>query len=432
MIKRLLPKSLFGRSLLILLLPLILLQVVMGYIFFDRHTETILRLLSSNIAGDVQLIADMVNSGGDLEAIQKRADKYLELKINYFPKHKLASDAKDSTSSEWLLGFMESAFEKTVEFPHVIQITDAMISLSLQLSKGVLEIDLSKKRLFSRTTPLVIIWTTLSALLLFMVASVFMRNQIKPLKNLAEAVDQFGKGHDMGYLPLKGASEIRKTALAFNVMRERLKRYMRERMDMLACVSHDLRTPLTRMGLQIALLKKSQAKENLSKDMNEMKKMIEEFLLFSKTSEVEPSEKTDIVSFLENILTSYSDSFSEIKTLFNAKKIDVLVKPMLLKRCLENLLNNAQRFASKIMVFTDHKPYGLEIILDDNGPGIPQDSYEDIFKPFFRLDESRNAETGGVGLGMTIARDAIMAHGGTIRLDQSPLGGLRVVLRLPY
>ena len=404
----------------------------MGYLFIDRHTDSIIRQLSTDLAGDVMLIATLLKDQSDVAKVETYAKDFLDLDFKFHPHQKIDT-ANGYSYSEWLVGFIKETFEEKVSFPYQVSMDKAQIHIQLQLNNGVLEVDLSKRRLYSKTTPLVIIWTTISAVLLFGVALIFMRNQIKPLKFLSEAVYRFGKGEDPGNIPIRGATEIRKAALAFNVMRERLKRYMKERLEMLACVSHDLRTPLTRMKLQLALLPKTPERERLEANVNDMKNMVDEFLQFSTVIEEEPSKSVDMTAFLYDVLLPYREGPLKVSiSKHELIKALITVKPLLLKRCMDNILSNAQKFATRVNIDLKTTLYGLEITFDDDGPGIPQDHLDEVFKPFFRLDASRNLDKGGVGLGLTIAKDAILAHGGAIRLDRSPFGGLRVVVRLPY
>jgi two-component system, OmpR family, osmolarity sensor histidine kinase EnvZ len=248
--KKVLPRSLFGRFLIILVTPLILVQVVMGYIFFDRHTETILRLLSQTIAGDIQMVIEMAEDSRDLSRVRELAQQNLQLSLTLRPGEQLLQ--RGSYKPNWLYGFMEEALQAKRLPPYYLRIDSNKIYLDVEVKQGILHFETSRKRLFSRTTPLVVYWTTASALLLLIVASLFMRNQIRPIRRLAEAAERFGKGQDMDddYRP-EGALEVRKAGQSFNIMRERIRRQLHERTEMLAGVSHDLRTPLARMKLQL-------------------------------------------------------------------------------------------------------------------------------------------------------------------------------------
>jgi two-component system osmolarity sensor histidine kinase EnvZ len=296
--------------------------------------------------------------------------------------------------------------------------------------KGILEVSLPQKRLFSRTTPLVLIWTTSSALLLFLVASLFMRNQIRPLRRLAEAADRFGKGDDLGELKIEGALELRMLSRIFNIMRARIQRHLHERTQMLASVSHDLRTPITRMQLQLAMMPESEDNRLLQEDLKQMQLMVEGFLAYAKGTAHEARQAVPIASYIQEIIDNLPGKKNVIEFLPTDNPI-IQIKMQLFNRCLTNLLLNTNRYASRAWVSLKLTVRHCEIVVDDDGPGIPMENREQVFQPFYRQDASRNLDEGGTGLGLSIVRDAVRSHGGRIRLDQSPYGGLRVVLTFP-
>lgn len=428
-IKGLLPRSLFGRSLIILVTPLILVQIVLGYIFFDRHTETVLRVLSATIAGDIELMVDLTVREKNFKRVQDLAARNLKLELTLSKKQKLKQTGLRKNA--WLYEVMGEALSNTLTQPYYLNMDSDNIYLDVEIpNKGVLHISTLRKRLFSRTTPLVLIWTTASALLLFIVASLFMRNQIRPLRRLSEAADRFGKGHEIGIFKPEGATEVRKAGFAFNIMRDRLRRQLSERTEMLAGVSHDLRTPLTRMKLQLAMMKSDDKIESLQEDVDSMQKMVEGFLTYARGAAHEVSERTNLKEFLVKAVEQL-DNPSIVVELECDDSIEIILKIDLFKRCLSNILLNAQKYAHNIWISVDSIEDVLKIIIDDDGPGIPNSEHERVFQPFYRLEASRNSETGGVGLGLTIARDVMRTHGGQIRLRKSPQGGLRVILRLP-
>ena len=428
-IKRLLPRSLFGRSLIILVTPLILVQIVLGYIFFDRHTETVLRVLSATIAGDIELMVDLTSREKNFKRVQELAARNLKLELTLSKKQKLKETGLRKNT--WLYEVMGEALNNTLTQPYYLNMDSDNIYLDVEIpNKGVLHISTLRKRLFSRTTPLVLIWTTASALLLFIVASLFMRNQIRPLRRLSEAADRFGKGNDIGLFKPEGATEVRKAGFAFNIMRDRLRRQLNERTEMLAGVSHDLRTPLTRMKLQLAMMQSDDKIESLQEDVDSMQKMVEGFLTYARGAAHEVSELTNLKKLLSKAIEQL-DNPSIVMELECDDSIEIILKIDLFKRCLSNILLNAQKYAHNIWISVDSIEDVLKIIIDDDGPGIPNSEHERVFQPFYRLEASRNSETGGVGLGLTIARDVMRSHGGQIRLRKSPQGGLRVILRLP-
>lgn len=428
LLKNILPRSLFGRSLIILVTPLILVQVVLGYIFFDRHTETILRLLSNTISGEIQLVAEMVEGGQNFARVAELAHQNLMLDLKLRPNERLAQAGV--YKSNWLYGFMEEALQDKLNLPYFLKMDADCIYLDVQVKQGVLHFETPRKRLFSRTTPLVLIWTTASALLLFIVASLFMRNQIRPLRRLADAAERFGKGQDVGVYRPEGATEVRKAGLSFNIMRDRIRRQLNERTEMLAGVSHDLRTPLARMKLQLAMMPKTPEVTSLAEDVDQMQKMLEGYLDFARGAGDETPQTLLFSEFLHDLKMQFRNT--SLSFIIDCPpNLTIQAKPQLFKRCLMNLLVNSQRYATHVWISAHINGRFLEIMVDDDGPGIPEDQREEVFRPFYRLDPSRNLETGSVGLGLSIARDVIRNHGGQVRLGDSPHGGLKVHIRLP-
>jgi len=429
LLKPVLPKSLFGRFLLILVIPLLLVQVVLGYIFFDRHTETILRTLSHTIAGDIALVSQMVEDGKDAIAVEKIAKKHLGLDVSYKKTETLKE--KGQAKETWLYEHMATALDGQLTQPYFLRMNRETIFIDVQLKEGVLHIELLRKRLFSKTTSLVLIWTTASALLLFLVAVLFMRNQIKPIRRLADAAERFGKGQEIVEFKPEGALEVRRAAIAFNQMRSRIHRFIEDRTHQLAGVSHDLRTPLARMKLQLALLPQSDDIEHLREDVDEMIGMIQGFLDYARGSLNEKTIDVDLKIYLEDFLNDWRrDHTLDVEFVMDAD-VKVSIKKQLFSRMLSNILLNAQKYATKALITVYVRPSNILIFFDDNGPGIAEGKRELAFQPFQRLDPSRNSETGGVGLGLTIVRDAVHSHGGRIQLDKADLGGLRVKLWLP-
>jgi two-component system osmolarity sensor histidine kinase EnvZ len=426
--KKVLPRSLFGRALLILVTPLILVQIVLSYVFFDRHTDATLRLMASTITGDIKMVTDMIQDGEKFDIVKDLAQRNLRLDIRFIEGKRLQHIGMHRSS--WLYGFMGDALDQQLRFPYHLYINNRSIHIDVQIPQGVLHIITPRNRLFSRTTPLVLIWTTASALLLFAVASLFMRNQIRPLSRLAIAAEKFGKGQDVEDFRPEGALEVRKVGYAFTVMRERIRRQIQQRTDMLAGVSHDLRTPLTRMKLQLSLMKPSKNTKNLAEDVEQMRKMVEGFLAFAKGAGDETPQLVNLSAVLEDLILKIQQPPFPIY-LDCPQDINVSLKLETFKRCLTNLLLNSKVYAQHVWIRVQMKNNALEITVEDDGPGIPEAEREEVFKPFYRLEGSRNPETGGIGLGLSIARDGVHSHGGQIRLMEAAQGGLKVVIRLP-
>ncbi|RZI46851.1 ATP-binding protein [Candidatus Finniella inopinata] len=426
--KRFLPKSLFGRTLIILVTPLICMQVVLGYIFFDRHTETILRLLSDTIAGDIALVVHWVERDDDFKRIHALAQQNLSLHLVLEPNGKMPKTGLHRNS--WLYQFLGEALDQKLQSPYYVRMDNNFIYISVLNSKGLLKVTLSRKRLFSRTTPLVFIWTTGSAILLFLVASLFMRNQIRPIRRLAQAAESFGKGDEIVSFKPEGATEVRQAGFAFQMMRDRLRRQLADRLEMLAGVSHDLRTPLTRMKLQLALMPENLDQQALSQDVQIMKQMVEGFLTYARGAGEEEIKQVDLVGLINELTQQFKDESFQVALEIPADLV-VSLKSGLFTRCLTNLLENAKKYSHTLHLQVQTSQHYWQLIMDDDGPGISPQERENVFRPFYRLDSARNLDQGGVGLGLSIARDAIRSHGGQIYLRSSPLGGTRVVIQLP-
>lgn len=404
-------------------------QVVLSYIFFDRHTETILRLLSQTIGGDVALVAHMVEDGKPMSLVKSLATSHLNLGVN-FERGSILKE-KGQARDTWLYDHLHQGLKAQLTYPFFIRMSRETIFIEVELSKGILKLETPRKRLFSKTTNLVLLWTTASALLLFIVAILFMRNQIKPIRKLANAAERFGKGHEIVPFKPEGALEVRKAALAFNQMRHRILRFVEERTHQLAGVSHDLRTPLARMKLQLALMPDSIEKQSLQEDVEEMTYMIQGFLEFARGTMDEPSVELSLRDVLTEFVQYFSKQHPDFLTLGEVPHVILSIKKHILNRSLTNIVLNAHKHGSKAVMFSVASSTFVEIFVDDDGPGIPENKRAKVFQPFVRLDSSRNRETGGVGLGLAIVRDAIHLHGGRVELGTSPWGGLRVQIRLP-
>ena len=300
----------------------------------------------------------------------------------------------------------------------------------MQLAEGVLEIVAPRKRLFSSTTHIFIAWMVGASLILLSIAIYFLRGQIRPIRRLAQAAESFGKGMQVVNFKPEGAKEIRQAAHAFLQMRERIQRQITQRTEMLAGVSHDLRTPLTRMKLQLAMLPENDYAAGLRGDVSDMEKMVDGYLAFARGEGSEVPVPMPLQKVLEEVVEDARRNGADV-TLENTMRAQITVRQHAIKRALTNLVDNAARHSNEVYVSAARKDEIIEITVDDDGPGIPKSQRESVFKPFFRIDPSRNADTGGVGLGLTIARDVVRNHGGDLLLQESPFGGLRALVRLP-
>lgn len=433
-INRVLPRSLLGRSLMIIVTPLILLQVVSTWVFYDSHWDTVTRRLAQSVAGDIAAVIEMMQierSPEHYARVFAIAQGKMQLDIVFKPGARLPQspilirhNLVDEKLSAALVSFVGRPFlidtrslEKEVE-------------VQIQLDDGILHVELPRRRLFSSTTYVFILWMVGTSLILFAVATVFMRKQVRPIRRLADAAEAFGKGREVPDFRPEGAAEVKQAAGAFLVMRDRIKRQIAQRTEMLAGVSHDLRTPLTRMKLELAMLGEGPDVEGLKADVAEMERMLNGYLAFARGEGTEQPVETDLTALLEDVVGNARREGASIDL---AAEPDLIVplRPDAFRRCLANLVANAQRYAERVAIAAGRKGGAIEITVDDDGPGIPTEKREDVFRPFFRLDPSRNPETGGIGLGLTIARDVVRSHGGDLTLDDSPFGGLRARLRLP-
>jgi len=433
-IKRILPKSLFGRSLMIIITPLVLLQVVSTWVFFDRHWDTITRRLASSIAGDIAWVLEEMSEG---LGVKERAELFTRtrhhkgLQIILRPNQILPNQKADHTGI--IDSTMAHALQERVQRPFMLDTSSfkTRVIIDIQMPSGVLSIIVPGKRLFSSTTYIFVLWMVGTSLVLFIVASIFMRNQVRPIRRLAEAADAFGKGGEMSQdFRIQGATEVRIAATAFNRMRERINRQIRQRTDMLSGVSHDLRTPMTRMKLQLAMVPDSPEIEDLKSDLTEMEQMIEGYLTFARGDGDEKAAETDLSDVIAESVATWRRNGTSID-LHIEDEINLPLKRKAFGRCIDNLIANASKYGDHIWIRAGRRRNDIEITIDDDGPGIPETERQNVFRPFYRVEESRNRETGGTGLGLAIARDIARAHGGDITLDTSPQDGLRARIRLP-
>lgn len=428
-IKRYLPKSLFGRALLILIIPVVLIQMLMAYIFYDRHWQNVTRYMSSALAGETAYLVTQLRHATTSEKNQLVHDFELTTQLDvtllageYITRQKMSGD----------FASYRLFLAQKIDEPFVVRRMPAgdMIEVDVQLEGQVLRIRTTAKRLESPTTSIFLIWMVGSTVCLLLIAILFLRNQIRPISRLAEAADNFGRGMDTPNFRPHGSTEVRMAARAFIIMRERIKRQIRTRTDMLSGISHDLRTPLTRMKLQLAMLGDSEAISELSADVQQMEHMITEYLEFARGEGGEEAIATRLDTLLADIVEDYRRA-SQPVTYVEGDAVEMMLRPNSFRRVMTNILDNAIRYGTHAYLSYQCEGNNVRIMVDDEGDGIHQEWHEEVFRPFSRLDASRNSKTGGVGLGLTIARDIAIAHGGSIHLAESPQGGLRVIISLP-
>ncbi|SOC20551.1 two-component system, OmpR family, osmolarity sensor histidine kinase EnvZ [Thalassospira xiamenensis] len=428
------PSGLLGRSLLILMTPMLLLQIVTVLIFFERHWDTVARQLSRGLAGDIAFVIDYLGEYSDadhFEWLQHSARTRLQLDILFEPDEILERQITQppfGLVSQELFNALNERLQRPFFFD--LDVDDRKLEIRVQLKDGVLSVVAPRKRLYSSTTYIFFMWIAGSALILYGVAVMFMRNQVRPIRRLAKAADQFGRGVEVDTFKPEGAAEVRLAASSFISMRDRIARHLSQRTALLAGVSHDLRTPLTRMKLELAMQGSLPGVEALKQDVVDMERMVDAYLAFARGEEGEKAVPTDIGKLITDQVGESLRDGQQID-LHIADSLEMDLRPQSVRRCLANIMSNAGRYANNLSVRAGRRGQDYEIVFDDDGPGIPVDKREDVFKPFYRLEESRNQATGGVGLGMTIARDSARGHGGDVFLEDAPGGGLRVRLVLP-
>ncbi|MCF8480628.1 MAG: HAMP domain-containing protein [Rhodospirillum sp.] len=428
------PNSLLARSLLIIVVPLILLQVITATIFFDRHWDTMSRRLNNAVSAEIGMILDYMDvhpDPADRQWMFALAHMREQLKTTFEPHGMLPMRAPPDQSEDFVAETLYRTLADHTDLPYQVDVVDdRTLEITIQTRDGLLRVEVPRKRLFSVTTYIFMGWMTISSVILFAVATVFMRNQVRPIRRLAMAADALGKGRDVADFKSEGAAEVRQAGLAFTRMRERINRQIAQRTEMLAGVSHDLRTPLTRMRLQLAFMEGQEGTVELAQDISDMERMVEGYLAFARGEGTEDLVATPLVELVAGVVQRMRRNGAEIDMHAEAP-VTVPVKPQALERCLVNILGNAHRFANHISIRLGLRDHSVEILVDDDGPGIPADRREDVFRAFVRIESSRNPRTGGTGLGLTIARDVVRAMGGDITLEDSPLGGLRARVRLP-
>lgn len=425
------PKSLLYRFVLIILLPLVLSQGVAFSFFFNRHWETISRRLAADVIGEVAATAALLDKvGGDEEqttALLTLLEKSLNLEVSFQKNTRLTPHPRPELNPA-----TTPLFQALQNLPYPTQMTDAddrQQQIDVQLQEGVLTVRVPRKRFFSSTVYVFLLWLVGFSILFFMIAFLFMKNQVRSIERLSRASELFGLGKDEPFKP-EGATEVKQAGLSFLQMKNRIQRYLTERTAMLAGVSHDLRTPLTRMKLQLSMMEQNDSIRDLEADITEMEQMLGGYLAFARGEGQERPQEISLNRLLQGTVDKLKKSGQAID--FHAEQeIRLLARSTDLTRAVSNLITNAGRYAKQTRITLGLRSRMAQIIVDDDGPGIPKNKRRDVFKAFFRLDPSRNQKTGGVGLGLSIARDIVLSHGGDIQLSDSPMGGLRAVILLP-
>lgn len=434
-LKRRLPTSLWGRSLLIIVLPVLAMQIAVTWVFFDAHWQTVTARLSEGLAGD---IAWAVQSYEDdptpqnMAVIADRAERAMQLSVAFQEDRTLPTETRRGAIGV-VDRVMERALQGRLDRPYWFDTTryPAYIDIQVQEPGGVLRFIAPRERAVATQAHIFVLWLAVATILLMGVAILFIRNQVRSIERLADAAEAFGRGESVPRFKPHGAREVRQAATAFMAMRDRIQRHIDQRTAMLASVSHDLRTPLTRLRLELALAPPFKRQDAMRGDLDEMEHMIDEYLAFARGEAGEDTQTVALADLLGAVAEDARRAGAEVEVEVSPG-LTASLRPLAFKRALTNLAGNAAAHGEHVRLSARPLPSGgLEIGVEDDGPGIPEAMYEDAFRPFSRLDESRNQNRKGVGLGLAIARDVARGHGGDITLGRSDLGGLKADIRLP-
>jgi two-component system osmolarity sensor histidine kinase EnvZ len=429
------PTGLYARAVLIIIAPMVVLQSVVAFVFMERHWNTVTRRLSAAVTQDIAALIDVYQTlPQDADQAQlRRIGQRLGLVVDILPGTELPPIGPKPFFS-LLDQALSNEIRKQIRRPFWIDTVgrSALVEIRIQLDNSVIRVFAPRSAAYASNSEIFLLWMLGTSLVLITVAILFLRNQIRPILRLTEAVENFGKGRDVPSFGPRGAQEVRRAALAFIEMKRRVERAIEQRTTMLAGVSHDLRTVLTRFKLELALLGNGPEIDALKRDVDEMGRMVEAYLAFARGDSGEQAEPTDMAAFLGELKADAERHGHQTTVDFHGHPV-VTVRPHAFKRCLANLVSNAARFADAIAIGGRRDHRWLTITVDDDGPGIPIKQREEVFKPFLRLDDARNQDegAGGTGLGLAIARDIARSHGGDISLGDSPLGGLRATVRIP-
>ena len=429
MIKKIIPSTLIGRSIIIIFVPIIVIVLLTSIVFYQTSWSIISKRLTESVAADINVLVKLIDSDLTNNALNV-ANQDFKMKINIVKDKELLSSKLNLNSGILSKRLNQSLSNLKKKFDYDLSNLEEGVLIYIQINEDILEIIVDKDRLYSESAFVFLLWMIFASIILFFMSYFLMSRQLRPLKRLAIIAETFGRGLDAPDIKTAGAYEIRQTANAFNQMRTRIKRFLKQRTEMLAGVSHDLRTPLTRMKLQISLMKDEKAKSELEADVNEMTSMLDSYVSFVKTESPEPIETIVINELIAEIIKTVDKN--NIDLVLNEKSIiQSSGRQIQLKRAFNNIIDNSQRYAKKIEINLYKNEKDCVIEFNDDGEGIPRDKYEDVFKPFFTLDPSRNKLKGESGLGLTITRDIIRSHGGDVKLSESNLGGLKLKVLLP-
>jgi two-component system osmolarity sensor histidine kinase EnvZ len=433
-LRSVMPHGLYARALLIVIMPLVVLQSIVAFLFVERQSSVVNFYLSSAVTREIATLIDVYKTfppGANRAQLRRIAQDRLGLVVDFLPVTDLPPPGPKPFFSS-LDQELSNEIRKQIGLPFWIDTVgrSSIVEIRIKLDDTIMRVFAPRADAYNSNSLVFLMWMVLTSVVVLTIAILFLRNQIKPIVRLADAAEAFGKGREAPNFRPRGAREVRRAAAAFLEMKIRIERAIEQRTTMLAGVSHDLRTVLTRFKLELALLGDSPEVEAIKKDVDEMAAMLEAYLAFARGDTGEQSAPTDIAALLEELRLDTERNGHRATVAFHGPP-EVTVRPAAFKRCLANLVSNAARFASTVAI-TGHRDHRwLTVTVDDDGPGIPQQMREDVFKPFLRLDDARNQDEGGTGLGLAIARDIARSHGGDITLGASPMGGLRATVKVP-
>ena len=434
---KLLPRTLFFRTMLLIFIPLIVVQIVSVVVFFDGSWSRMGRRLSENLVDEIAVIISLKDKGMPVDELKKLANDIFQIDFQTYNINQADKVKKKFRANPIVVAYLKEALENVfAKYKWSILLNEEQdnkkdLIIFIEKTHEVYQFSCSKKKIFSSSIFMFVVWMVATSILLFLVSVLFLRIQVRAIADLAQTAENFGKGiDDDGFKPY-GSSEVRKAGVAFIKMKERILRQIMERTQMLAGISHDLRTPLTRMKLMLAMTPQSKDKQDFLTDIDEMEKMLNGYLSFIKGEGDEIPTVVNMNKLVKDIVKRFALNKVKIKFLADSNNIQITAKAQALRRAITNIVANACRYGKKIEVRNESDYKTIRVIVDDNGPGIPKEKREDVFRAFYRLENSRNKETGGIGLGLAITKDIITAHGGKIVLEDGPLGGLRVVIELP-
>jgi len=428
------PTGLYARALLIMIVPMVILQTVVAGVFMERYWNTVTRRLSASVVQDIAALIEIDKDypqDKDRTQLRRIARQKLNLVVDFLP----AGDMPPPGSKPFfnlLDQSLSGQIGRQISRPFWIDTVgnSNLLEIRIALDDAVMRVFAQRSAAYASNLDIFLFWMVGTSSILLIVSVLFLRNQIKPILSLADAAESFGKGREAPNFRPRGAREVRRAAQAFLEMKARIERAMEQRTAMLAGVSHDLRTILTRFKLELALIGDSPEIDAMRKDIDEMSGMLEDYLAFARGDGGEVSQPTDMTAALEELRSDAERHGHTASVSFHGLPV-VTVKPQALKRCLGNLVSNAARHANTIVIAGHRDHRYLTVTVDDDGPGIPAAMREEVFKPFLRLDDARNQDEGGTGLGLAIARDIARSHGGDIMLGDSPMRGLRATVRIP-